>query len=698
MATYYISTTGNDSTGDGSQGNPYLTLAQAVSVASNGDTIKVETGTYVYAAAQTIAKELTIEAADPANKPRFEITTAVNGFAVTINASNVTLNNLEIAHLGSFSSNDACINLVPGGTAIYPDSGIPVNENVSITNCRLEFSKFAVTSKMKSFTVSGCTIHSRASTTARSIAVYSQNGTVTIDNNTFTSDGNVGIEGVHCNFATNDSYINQRNGTLNVTNNTCTQRTITRRFVFFEVGSNNGLEGDVLNINVENNNVTSTRDILLLMPNTNDFLKTIGRVNVKNNTITTLAGGFVKIDTRYAGAPLGTSWGSIYTTNFPIFDISGNTATNGDSITIGNIGDRLGYEPTSLNTGDGTLPANIADILYPALNPITYVSEGGNNSNTGSNSGAPVLDFPTAVNITEVNGTIVADENFINGVGGSSGNNINLKKLVPTAGVNTESITDFTVRLDTSSNGNGNIIHLMELRPSTRATVNSKPAPFQFTTKFIDTATNQVLTNITHTYEITLPGYANRSYMLVHRENGTETPDFVTNALLKTGETDVYTFTLTTNSTYTLSDPQVFELGAGAGDDPHVKTLYGTKFDLPHATKWWNLLSYENLKIKAHTTGYQSGYYFNEAEVKVNNEVMKIDFNKQKIKASPYFKPVKVAQNESNLAKSKKTMHVFYIDACEGLHLVIDLKTKYIVPIFNRIPEKGKAKGILAEK
>lgn len=43
-------------------------------------------------------------------------------------------------------------------------------------------------------------------------------------------------------------------------------------------------------------------------------------------------------------------------------------------------------------------------------------------------------------------------------------------------------------------------------------------------------------------------------------------------------------------------------------------------------------------------------------------------------------------------------MHVFYIDACEGLHLVVDLKTKYIVPIFNRIPEKGKAKGILAEK
>jgi hypothetical protein len=76
--------------------------------------------------------------------------------------------------------------------------------------------------------------------------------------------------------------------------------------------------------------------------------------------------------------------------------------------------------------------------------------------------------FPTAVNITEDNGIIVVDENFINGVGGSSGNLINLKKLIPVAGINTESITDLTVRLDTSANANSNIVHLMELRPSAR--------------------------------------------------------------------------------------------------------------------------------------------------------------------------------------------------------------------------------------
>lgn len=47
MATYHVKTTGNDTTGDGSEGNPYATPAKAASVAtSDGDIIYVETGTY----------------------------------------------------------------------------------------------------------------------------------------------------------------------------------------------------------------------------------------------------------------------------------------------------------------------------------------------------------------------------------------------------------------------------------------------------------------------------------------------------------------------------------------------------------------------------------------------------------------------------------------------------------------------------
>lgn len=50
-ATYYVSTTGNDGTGDGSIGNPYKTINYTITkvTANKGDTIKLAPGTYVEA-------------------------------------------------------------------------------------------------------------------------------------------------------------------------------------------------------------------------------------------------------------------------------------------------------------------------------------------------------------------------------------------------------------------------------------------------------------------------------------------------------------------------------------------------------------------------------------------------------------------------------------------------------------------------
>jgi len=42
----YVATTGNDGTGDGSAGAPYLTIAKGVSEASSGDTVYIVSGTY----------------------------------------------------------------------------------------------------------------------------------------------------------------------------------------------------------------------------------------------------------------------------------------------------------------------------------------------------------------------------------------------------------------------------------------------------------------------------------------------------------------------------------------------------------------------------------------------------------------------------------------------------------------------------
>ena len=46
MSTYYVSTTGSDSTGDGTLGNPWLTVTHANSNSINGDTIYLLAGTY----------------------------------------------------------------------------------------------------------------------------------------------------------------------------------------------------------------------------------------------------------------------------------------------------------------------------------------------------------------------------------------------------------------------------------------------------------------------------------------------------------------------------------------------------------------------------------------------------------------------------------------------------------------------------
>lgn len=52
---YYIAPTGNDTSGDGSIGSPYFTLAKAWSYANAGDTIYCRNGTYEYTAVQQLS-------------------------------------------------------------------------------------------------------------------------------------------------------------------------------------------------------------------------------------------------------------------------------------------------------------------------------------------------------------------------------------------------------------------------------------------------------------------------------------------------------------------------------------------------------------------------------------------------------------------------------------------------------------------
>lgn len=57
--TYYIATTGNDTTGNGSSSTPWLTLAKFLSSSSNGDTCMVNDGTYTWASASIGSRTIT---------------------------------------------------------------------------------------------------------------------------------------------------------------------------------------------------------------------------------------------------------------------------------------------------------------------------------------------------------------------------------------------------------------------------------------------------------------------------------------------------------------------------------------------------------------------------------------------------------------------------------------------------------------
>ena len=197
MVNYYVSSiTGND-LNPGTESLPFLTITHAISVANGGDTINIKFGTYNYGNSLAdnvinINKELTLIGIKNVSyvRPTINIATISNGNAIVCNASNITLQSLTFVHNpASVGSNDTCINLEPGGEPIYPDSGIMVNENINIIDCKILFTKFGVSSKSKYFSVTNSELVSKVpyNVTARNIAIYSQDGTVDISNNTFST-------------------------------------------------------------------------------------------------------------------------------------------------------------------------------------------------------------------------------------------------------------------------------------------------------------------------------------------------------------------------------------------------------------------------------------------------------------------------------------------------------------------------------
>jgi hypothetical protein len=432
MADFYISTSGQDSN-NGSQATPFLTLAYAITQANNGDTIYISSGTYSYGTTSdnnviNINKELTIIGRNNSSgtRPIINISTASNNTAVLCNASNITLTGIEFVHNpASTGSNDACINISPGGTSVNPDAGLMVNQNINILDCKIHFTKFGVSSKAKYFSVKNSELVSKAVTTARSIAIYSQDGTIDIMDNTFTASvSNNAIELLHNNFATNDGYQNKRNGTVNFTGNSTSGINITRRAIFFEAGCDTGLSGDTYSFNVSNNAISTTSDCMfLLQPNNANFLNFINLITLNNNTFTNNPtasnNGLVRVASFVTnGGPL------TIPVNNPKFLIYLNTINNTtlnlstspynvdnknvliftgfSSTSDGNTGGLTGTEINSiLSTSGGKADQTIT---FNALSSQTYLLDGEINLTATSDSGLSVSYSSDNTSVVDVSG------------------------------------------------------------------------------------------------------------------------------------------------------------------------------------------------------------------------------------------------------------------------------------------------------
>lgn len=118
MADWYISPTGNDTTGNGSSGSPWLTLSKAYTGSSSGDTINVAAGTYTWGPNQTVSNR-TITGAG-ASTTIFNAGGAY-GFwqgSGTMNISNITFYNMDIAtNPGNYGNPNCQSNFAPTGSS-----------------------------------------------------------------------------------------------------------------------------------------------------------------------------------------------------------------------------------------------------------------------------------------------------------------------------------------------------------------------------------------------------------------------------------------------------------------------------------------------------------------------------------------------------------------------------------------------------
>jgi hypothetical protein len=118
---WHVATTGNDGTGDGSSGTPWLTIAHAISEASSGDSIYVTAGTYNVTAQMDVPTGISIYSTG--TKPVIASSSAIQAIFLLSSATEGTNGNQSISGI-RFTGGDA----VDYGVLIIARSNVLIHD------------------------------------------------------------------------------------------------------------------------------------------------------------------------------------------------------------------------------------------------------------------------------------------------------------------------------------------------------------------------------------------------------------------------------------------------------------------------------------------------------------------------------------------------------------------------------------------
>jgi hypothetical protein len=638
MTIFYVSSSGNDVTGDGSFNNPFLTISKAVSTAEPGSTISVSEGTFTEVI--SVTKSLTIQGIN-ANKPRQEVkqsashTKIIGGFRLM--ANDIEINGFEIVSNVSKSipieSRDAVGN---HRTSIKSNWIHDITAQFGI--CR------AFTISLNSFTISNewrieenC-VENMMHNNGTLVPLMCLNGLVICENEFLHNNTNFsGRRGMNLDSVKNVVFqgnaIQCESNPLDFTWNSVLQVFSATPYCLQLANSYTAVEDVVITDSLfgssyqaigflGNNNVTnvtiqscSFHHLFIgirpgagsssFMDDDTSIAGVIDDPDVKISNVTIMNNEFDGIQhfAHFLGpasrGPLLVP--AIDADPYVNYRIIGNTYTgheehaihvyNGpvhrprivfsDSLDVINpdgivveTSFRFGHKFTRIFNQD--LAEQNLFLMQQNTTFALDLERLGVNAYLGPNE-VTILNQQIFDMIANPPGSpqLIEEVNSIP-VGGSreidlgelldlpnkvTGIKISLKKKDPNSQDNSDfidGIQDGTgIILTNSSSIPAHVDRLMSAFPAlTRQSLDGFPVAFQFVVKFIDTINNDFVQNITQEYQMQVPQMKDREFLKVFREGSDGTASFITNANRVVDTSSTYTFSLNSNSLYTIVDSQ----------------------------------------------------------------------------------------------------------------------------------------------